>query len=171
MGTIWFPSVNRTDGFVAKYVTVASGEASRVYFAALADLGSSSGSDPSGSDRGTFANGIAVDAAGNAYLTGRTRSPKTFPITENVFQDAFRGGKKCAKYPEFQWYPDLYLKERTLRTSVCAVDVMNATLNSATTFFINVCVYHVKNNKYLLLLPILYLWTSILELTERAVMY
>ena len=35
--------------------------------------------------------GIAVDAGGNAYVTGRTTSP-AFPVTPGAFQTAYRGG-------------------------------------------------------------------------------
>src|SRR5207245_2258433 len=43
----------------------------------------------------TTANDIAVDAAGNAYLTGYTES-STFPTTIGAFQTTFGGGAKDA---------------------------------------------------------------------------
>jgi uncharacterized repeat protein (TIGR01451 family) len=38
------------------------------------------------------ANGIAVDSAGNMYVTGGTKSDQDFPITPGVFQSASGGG-------------------------------------------------------------------------------
>ncbi len=98
VGTVWFPwrnedNTEKRDGFVAKYDTKASGAASRVYISGLAELGPSI----TGSRRITFGYGVAVDATSNVYLTGSTRSPESFPTTENAFQTAFGGGKKCSR--------------------------------------------------------------------------
>jgi hypothetical protein len=68
------------DAFVAKFNPALSGPASLVYFTYLGG---------SGGDGGT---GIAVDSAGNAYVTGYTNSPgSTFP-TKNAYQATFQGG-------------------------------------------------------------------------------
>jgi len=73
-GTCFFPVA---DAFVAKVNTLASGFASLVYSTFLG------GSDDDGGS------GIAVDAAGNAYVTGSTASAD-FP-TVGAFQPGFGG--------------------------------------------------------------------------------
>lgn len=73
------------DAFVAKFNTNLSGAASRVYSTYLGGSASDFGgqSTPSGSKA------IAIDTAGNAYVTGFTVSPN-FP-TANAFQAANAG--------------------------------------------------------------------------------
>jgi hypothetical protein len=44
-----------------------------------------------------FGNGIAVDASGNAYITGQTNS-SNFPTTPGAFQTTFGGGT-CGSFP------------------------------------------------------------------------
>lgn len=46
--------------------------------------------DPGGVDARNIAFGVAVDASGNAYVTGYTNSP-TFPVTSTAFQSTFGG--------------------------------------------------------------------------------
>lgn len=46
----------------------------------------------------TVATGLAVDAAGNAYITGSTRDPK-FPATGGAFQPVFNGPSGPPPYP------------------------------------------------------------------------
>jgi hypothetical protein len=65
-----------SDAFVAKFDPTASGAASLVYSTHL-------GSDASGA-------GIAVDATGNAYVTGITGSTD-FPTTSSAFQKTMNG--------------------------------------------------------------------------------
>jgi hypothetical protein len=67
------------DAFVAKIDTTATGSASLVYSTYL------------GGNDDDAAKGIAVDAAGNAYVTGYTASTN-FPVTVGVFQSAYAGG-------------------------------------------------------------------------------
>jgi hypothetical protein len=63
--------------FISKINTNSSGTASLVYSSYLGGSGSGGGGD--------VGNGIAVDNAGNAYITGYTYSPN-FPVTSNAFQ-------------------------------------------------------------------------------------
>src|SRR5207245_1191555 len=67
------------DAFVTKLNTLASGSASLVYSTYLGGT----------SDENGF--GIAVDATGNAYVTGITFSPD-FPTTAGTFQPSSPGG-------------------------------------------------------------------------------
>ncbi len=63
------------------FVTKLSADGSSVVYSSF--LGGN------GDDVGT---GIAVDAAGNAYITGFTDSRGNFPVTQGVLQSAFKGG-------------------------------------------------------------------------------
>src|SRR5262249_16681184 len=65
------------DGFVVKVNAEGSGLVYATY------LGGSQGWD--------LCNGIAVDALGNAYVTGKTDS-RDFPTTQSAFQRTHRGG-------------------------------------------------------------------------------
>lgn len=67
------------DAFVARFDTTASGNPSLVYSTYLGG---------EGDDR---CNAIAVDAAGNATVTGSTDSASFFPTTGNAFQGTNRG--------------------------------------------------------------------------------
>lgn len=71
------------DAFVAKFNPAASGAGSLIYFTylggSLADAGQS----------------IALDSAGNAYVTGSTVSTD-FPVTNAAFQQKFGGGNADA---------------------------------------------------------------------------
>ena len=73
------------DAFVAKFNTTLSGAASRVYSTYLG--GSDQDFGGSASAKGSKA--IAIDAAGNAYVTGQTKSTN-FP-TANAYQAANAG--------------------------------------------------------------------------------
>jgi len=72
-----------TDAFVAKIDPSASDAASLIY---VTYLGGSSKED-----NGVVAGSIAVDAAGNAYVTGVTAS-SDFPVTANAYQSSNQGG-------------------------------------------------------------------------------
>jgi Ca2+-binding RTX toxin-like protein len=67
------------NAFVAKLNTTASGAASLVYSTYLGGSGGDAG------------NGIAIDALGNAYVTGGTSSTD-FPTTAGALQMTYRGG-------------------------------------------------------------------------------
>jgi Beta-propeller repeat len=83
------PTGSIAAAFYAKLNTSLSGSAQLVYSTFLG------GSDPySGSHRDTV-NGIAVDSAGNAYLTGTSYSD-VFPVTAGAFQTVRAGS---AAYP------------------------------------------------------------------------
>ena len=71
------------DAFVAKLNPTLSGSASLLYFTYL------------GGSLADSAAGIAVDASGDAYVTGSTVSPG-FPVTAGVFQPQFAGGNADA---------------------------------------------------------------------------
>ena len=73
------------DAFVAKFNTNLSGAASRVYSTYLGG----SVSDFAGQTNASGSKAIAIDAAGNAYITGVTNSTN-FP-TANAFQATFGG--------------------------------------------------------------------------------
>lgn len=79
-----FQSTNKTGGnvastcFVARLNPAASGVASLVYSTYLGGSGGFSGD---------AANSVAVDASGDAYVTGTTPS-SDFPVTSNAFQGA-----------------------------------------------------------------------------------
>jgi hypothetical protein len=75
-----YPSRSKGDAFVAKFDTTQSGDASLIYSTYLG------GNDEDAS------RGIAVDAAGNAYVFGYTASTN-FPTTAGVFQTAYGGGE------------------------------------------------------------------------------
>ncbi|HET6464331.1 MAG TPA: SBBP repeat-containing protein, partial [Nitrospiria bacterium] len=72
-----------TDAFVAKIDPSASGAASLLY---VTYLGGSLKED-----NGVVAGSIAVDAAGDAYVTGVTASAD-FPVTANAYQSSNQGG-------------------------------------------------------------------------------
>jgi len=78
-------------GFVAKFDPTQSGSASLIYGTYLGGAGGSGGG---ATDSGT---GIAVDAAGNAYITGQAGSPN-FPTTPGAFQRTCDsdGGVECS---------------------------------------------------------------------------
>ncbi len=78
-GTYGGACTSCTEAFVAKLNPAASGSASLVYSTYLGG---------SGPDEG---NAIAVDASGNAYVTGGTLS-SNFPTTPGAFQTTFGGG-------------------------------------------------------------------------------
>jgi len=73
-----------SDAFVAKFDPAASGSASLLY---ITYLGGSLDEDD-----GVVAGSIAVDASGNAYVTGVTAS-LDFPVTRNAYQSANQGGR------------------------------------------------------------------------------
>jgi hypothetical protein len=75
-----YPSRSKGDAFVAKFDTTQSGDASLIYSTYLG------GNDEDASK------GIAVDAAGNAYVFGYTASTN-FPTTAGVSQTAYGGGE------------------------------------------------------------------------------
>ncbi len=68
--------------FVAKLDPAASGAASLLYSTYL------------GGNVGEDGYGIAVDSAGDVYITGATASTD-FPVTTNAFQSTLRGGKNA----------------------------------------------------------------------------
>jgi uncharacterized repeat protein (TIGR01451 family) len=70
-----FPS-SSSASFIAKLDPSVSGSQSLIYATYLGGTGA------------TETNAIAVDASGNAYVTGSTNGPGTFPITANAFQHA-----------------------------------------------------------------------------------
>ncbi len=78
-------------GFVAKFDPTQSGAASLIYGTYLGGTGGSGGG---ATDSGT---GIAVDSAGNAYITGQAGSPN-FPTTHGAFQRTCDsdGGVECS---------------------------------------------------------------------------
>jgi hypothetical protein len=76
-------SVCEGDAFVAKFNPTLSGAGSLLYFTYL------------GGSLADSAAGIAVDASGDAYVTGSTVSPG-FPVTAGVFQPQFAGGNADA---------------------------------------------------------------------------
>jgi hypothetical protein len=81
------------DAFVTKINTLASGASSLVY---STYLGTPSGTGSNGEDRGE---GIAIDGAGNAYVTGYTTGSEWFsgfPVVGNAAQPAFGGGIRDA---------------------------------------------------------------------------
>src|SRR5947207_6639112 len=73
------------DAFVAKFNTNLSGAASRIYSTYLGG----SGQDFGGSSSARGGKAIAIDTAGNAYITGQT-TPTNFP-TANAFQPSNGG--------------------------------------------------------------------------------
>lgn len=79
-----FPTTNALDatkasGFDTFVVKVDSTGTNLVYATYL------------GGNKDDFVNALAVDAAGNVYLTGQTSSPN-FPTTANAFQSSLQGG-------------------------------------------------------------------------------
>jgi hypothetical protein len=81
-----------SDAFVAKFNPALSGAASLVYSTFLGGSGADgyvSGS--TGLDNEQTDGGIAVDSAGNAYVTGGTASTN-FPTTPGAFQVQFQSG-------------------------------------------------------------------------------
>jgi hypothetical protein len=76
------------DAFVAKFNPAASGAASLVYFTYIGGSLADSGA------------GIAVDASGDAYITGSTVS-QNFPTTLAIFQPVYGGGNDDAFVTEF----------------------------------------------------------------------
>jgi hypothetical protein len=79
-----FSSTNTNSGFLTKLNTNASGAASLVYSTLLGPTGFS---EP---------RAVAVDAAGNAYLTGFTNTSSTNFTTPGAFQTIFGGGTSDA---------------------------------------------------------------------------
>jgi hypothetical protein len=79
------------DAFVAKFDTTAAGPGSRSYATYLGggDFGIDDNGFPLGPE-GERAFGIAVDASGNAYVTGSTLSTD-FPKTTGAYQSALAG--------------------------------------------------------------------------------
>jgi hypothetical protein len=75
------------NAFVAKFNTNLAGGASLLYSTYLGG----SGLDGFGRSGGDGAEGIAVDAAGNAYVTGTAHSTD-FPTTPGAFQQTIGGG-------------------------------------------------------------------------------
>ena len=75
------------NGFVAKLNPAASGTASLVYSTYLGGSATRAGDGDSGQ-------GIAVDASGDAYVTGYTYSTN-FPTTAGAFQTTLRGGSNA----------------------------------------------------------------------------
>lgn len=67
------------DAFIAKVNTSLTGSDSLIYSSYLGGSASDAG------------RGIAIDATGNAYVTGSTRS-SNFPVTVGAFQTTFGGG-------------------------------------------------------------------------------
>jgi outer membrane protein assembly factor BamB len=67
-------------GFAAKFNPTQSGAASLIYSTYLGGSG------------GDTANGIAIDSAGDAFLTGLTGS-SNFPVTSGTFQTSFNGSQ------------------------------------------------------------------------------
>jgi hypothetical protein len=93
---VWQParSSGSNDAFVVKLNPSLSGTASRVYFTYLG--GSSEENRGSGGIGQAFIGSrIAVDTAGNAYVTGTTNSTN-FPVTTNAMQSTFGGGNSDA---------------------------------------------------------------------------
>ena len=83
------PCGGTADAFVAKMDATKSGASSLLYFTYFG---------------GSFAeagNGIAVDTAGNAYITGSTVSTD-FPTTAAVFQSQYGGGNADAFVTEIE---------------------------------------------------------------------
>jgi Beta-propeller repeat len=78
-----------SSAFVAKLDPAASGAASLLYSTYLGGNGVN-GTVNFGGDYGDQGNGIAVDSAGDVYVTGETRSTD-FPVTANAFQSALKG--------------------------------------------------------------------------------
>jgi hypothetical protein len=83
------PCGGTADAFVAKIDGTKAGAASLVYFTYIGGSGADSG------------NGIAVDSAGDAYITGSTVTGSTtpsddFPHTAAVFQPQYGGGNADA---------------------------------------------------------------------------
>ncbi|MHB8748316.1 MAG: SBBP repeat-containing protein, partial [Aggregatilineales bacterium] len=54
-----------------------------------------------GGNGADIATGLALDSAGNAYITGRTSSSGTFPTTGGVFQGSYAGGPYDVFVAEF----------------------------------------------------------------------
>jgi hypothetical protein len=81
-------SSSSANAFVAKFAPALSGAASLVYSTYLGGTGGSSGyvsNHPEGIVWGETAGGIAVDSAGNAYVTSATTSTN-FPTTPGAYQ-------------------------------------------------------------------------------------
>jgi hypothetical protein len=78
------------NAFFAKINPTLSGSASLLYATYLGGSGST----------GDAASGIALDSAGNAYLTGNTSSTN-FPTTSGAFQSAYGGGSEDAFVAKF----------------------------------------------------------------------
>ena len=79
-----FSSTNFNSGFLTKLNTNASGSASLVYSTYLGPTGFAEG------------HAIAVDAAGNAYITGNANSTSTNFTSPGAFQTTFGGGTSDA---------------------------------------------------------------------------
>lgn len=77
-----FQAISRNPGKGVAFVSKISPDGSRLLYSTL--IGGSSGD-------GETANAIALDAAGDAYITGTTTAPD-FPTTPDAFQSFFHGG-------------------------------------------------------------------------------
>ncbi len=77
-----FSKINKGQGdaFIAKINPVVAGAAGIVYFSYL------------GGSKSDSAAGVAIDLAGDAYITGATVSSADFPIIAGAFQPTYGGG-------------------------------------------------------------------------------
>jgi hypothetical protein len=88
--TAYVPNGGPSDAFFAKINPALSGTASLVYASYLGGAGSV----------GDAASGIALDSAGNVFVTGYTSSTN-FPTTSGAFQSAYGGGSEDAFVAKF----------------------------------------------------------------------